>query len=237
MLGKIFRMGSADRNRIALLIFALSADAERQHKHVGASTALYEELTRHTLKTAEASGIPYFLFTEEEQKGNTFGERYTHAIRQIFALGYDGVITIGNDTPSLKAKHLNNAAANLGQGQAVIGPSLDGGFYLLAIPKSGFSEEEFLSVRWNSSAVFSQMQHYLQARFGSLVVLDTLIDLDSQSDISLLLDSNASLSFTLKKVLIRARKKFRLAKAFVLPFIAILGTARILNRGSPVLSI
>ena len=44
MLGKIFRMGSADRNRIALLIFALSADAERQHKHVGPSAALYEEL-------------------------------------------------------------------------------------------------------------------------------------------------------------------------------------------------
>ena len=96
-------MEASGQKHIALLIFALSPEEELQHKCLTQDKRLYNLLNQHTLKLAKSLGVPYFHYTEKEQVGDTFGERYTHAIKKIFSKGFNGVITIGNDTPGLSS--------------------------------------------------------------------------------------------------------------------------------------
>ncbi|MBT8321359.1 MAG: DUF2064 domain-containing protein [Eudoraea sp.] len=230
-------MGSEGRKHIALLIFALSPEAQHQQKNLGGEKGLYELLNQHTLKLAKTLGLPYFHFTEKEQEGKNFGERYTHAIKKIFSMGYDGIITIGNDTPALGNEQLQKAYKNLKTGKSVLGPSLDGGFYLLAIPKAVFSEEAFLSISWNSPQVFRQMQRYLQKRNESLCVLSALGDLDSLSDAVLLLDRYINIPYGIKKVLAKTRPNGEKITTLFASYYSIHGHNRILNRGSPLLPV
>ena len=228
-------MGVDTQKNIALLIFALSPEAEQRQKYIAGKKGLYELLNQHTLKLAKALDIPFFHFTEKEQQGNNFGERYTHAIKQVFSRGYEGIITIGNDTPSLGCAHLQSAYDKLKSGNAVLGPSLDGGFYLLAIPKTMFSEDEFLSIYWNSSSVFRQMQQYLEKKKESLCLLNALGDLDSPSDIPFLLDRCINIPIGIKKILIKSRQKGEKIGNHLVSYISIHRYSRILNRGSPFL--
>ncbi|MDX1313921.1 MAG: DUF2064 domain-containing protein [Eudoraea sp.] len=225
-----------DQKHIALLIFALSPEAELEHKNISGEKALYTLLNEHSLKLAKGMGIPYFHFTERDQEGNTFGERYTHAIKKIFALGYDGVITIGNDSPGLTIRHLQTAYQNLLRGNTVLGPSLDGGFYLLAIPKSIFSAKEFLSIPWKSARVFRQMHGLLNRRNGESLVLDPLCDLDSQADIAYILDSHINIPFGIKMILIESRLLEPIAKTGSVFYTSLQHQVLILNRGSPAIA-
>ena len=72
-----------------------------------ASTFL-KDLNRHTIRQIEHSGLDYFHFTEKEQEGGDFGERFIHAIQSVFNKGYEYIITLGNDTPQLRTKHIRS---------------------------------------------------------------------------------------------------------------------------------
>lgn len=229
-------MGTEEQKRIALLIFALTPEAELQNKSLTGERGLYSLMNQHTLKLAKSLGIPYFHFTEKEQQGNDFGERYTNAVKEIFARGYDGIITIGNDTPGLNSNHLRTAYESLVSGSAVLGPSMDGGFYLLAIPKSSFSEEEFLSVSWKSAHVFRQMQGSISAKNGGLLVLNPLGDLDTRSDIGFVLDQHINIPFGVKKELIKARLNMEKACGAINSYASHKFHSLVLNRGSPALA-
>jgi len=60
------------------------------------------------------------------------------------------VITIGNDTPILKSHHIVEASRQLESKNVVLGPSLDGGFYLLGIHKTHFNREQFIDLPWQN---------------------------------------------------------------------------------------
>ena len=228
-------MGAQGQKQIALLIFALSPEEELQQKSLSGEKGLYALLNQHTLSLAKSLGIPYFHFTEKDQVGNNFGERYTNAIKKVFSQGYDGIITIGNDTPGLSRKHLKNAYSNLLTGKAVLGPSLDGGFYLLAIPKSSFSEQEFLSISWKTAHVFRQMRRCLQIRNEEICLLNSLGDLDVRTDVAIILDHYGKISLSVKKILRKLRLKMQITEgSFLLKYVTRANT-RILNRGSPTL--
>jgi len=228
-------VNSEARKHIALLIFALSPEAEQHQKNLAGEKGLYELLNQHTLKLAKTLGVPYFHFTEKEQEGENFGERYTHAIKKVFSMGYEGVITIGNDTPALRAVHLQSAYYNLQAGNAVMGPSLDGGFYLLAISRSSFSEQAFLSISWKSPFVFRQMQQYLKERNEALCILNALSDLDTQSDVALILDHYINIPYGIKKILTKVRQKGQKKGTRIVSCHSFHTQSRILNRGSPLL--
>lgn len=107
----------------AILIFAQSAERESKLKLFLKSEVLFSELNKHTLSTVEKSGLPYFHFSEKEQNGPTFAERYVNAIQSVYDQGYDTVITIGNDTPQLTTKHLHHTVEKLQECPIVLGPT------------------------------------------------------------------------------------------------------------------
>src|SRR5205807_1266758 len=66
-----------------------------------------------------------------EQRGASFGERLRNALADARGLGYREVVAVPGDVPGLSAAHLRAAFAALGRHPVVLGPSPDGGVYLL----------------------------------------------------------------------------------------------------------
>lgn len=185
----------------AVLVFAYSPLEEMLHKQIPKGDPFFNELTAHTLKTVEKSGLSYFHFTEHEQRGSNFGERFTNAIQAIFDHGFDKVITMGNDTPELKASQIINAAVHLDQQEFVLGQSTDGGFYLMGIHKTQFDADKFLEIPWQTNRTAAAVLHLIKENNTPIVTLESLSDLDCISDVLYFLNSNSKISTELRALL------------------------------------
>lgn len=132
------------------------------------------------------------------QRGACFGERFADSFDAAFArTGDDGqgsqssapgprVIAVGTDTPGLRAHHVTRALALLGRGddrreRVVVGPSPDGGLYLLAADRP--LGALLRRVRWCRSNTLAHLRLELEAAGLSVVLLEPLADLDRPSDL------------------------------------------------------
>ena len=172
----------------AVLVFANSPSAETLHKPIHNAENLYHELTGQVIQTVEKSGLPYFHFTEHEQTGFNFGERFTNAIQAVFDHGFDNVITIGNDSPQLKASHIKSASLHLNKQEFVLGPSTDGGFYLMGIQRTQFNATKFKNLPWQTNRTATTLLGLIQETNPKVVRLETLTDVDCISDLKQLLN-------------------------------------------------
>ena len=190
--------------KTAILVFAQSAIEEIRQKRIAKSLDLFKELNSHIINEVKKTGVPYFLFSEELQKGDSFGERFVNAIQLVYDNGFDNVITIGNDSPQLKSKHLIAAAHALDKGKSVIGPSVDGGFYLLGLNKENFNRGVFMNFSWQRQTLSKEVSKYFKELKIQTERLGYLFDIDSLQDIKLLLKAQfGSLSAIIKGLLTR----------------------------------
>lgn len=67
------------------------------------------------------------------QGDGSLGERLCRATDRAFAAGADAVLMIGADSPTLPAKLMMDALTALASHDAVLGPTRDGGYYLLGL--------------------------------------------------------------------------------------------------------
>jgi len=184
----------------AILVFANSSQEEVKHKAITQGRNLFDVLTANTLKTVEKTGLPYFHFTEEQQIGDTFGERFSHAIQAIYDKGYSQVITIGNDSPMLKASHILEAEKRIKTNQFVLGPSIDGGFYLMGLHKNQFNTKAFQQLPWQTAGLSKQLEHLI-ASSAKAFRLPALLDIDSIADVKSCISYALKISNTLYKIL------------------------------------
>jgi len=180
--------------KTAILIFAQTAITEASRKRLGNAIALFKELNKQTIAIARKANIPYFIFSEREQVGATFGERFTNALTTVYEKGYNQVITIGNDTPHLSVGHILQAQEKLKQTALVIGPSADGGCYLMGLRKSHFNPEQFKSLPWQSSKLGTIISDTLLRKRTNLYLLETLSDIDTLTDLKQILNETSTLS-------------------------------------------
>ncbi|QLG45222.1 TIGR04282 family arsenosugar biosynthesis glycosyltransferase [Costertonia aggregata] len=220
-------------HRTAILIFANSATEDAKQKAIPNTDTLFRELTKHTLREVQKTNIPYFHYTEKEQTGNSFGERFTNAIQSVFDLGFERIITIGNDTPQLKATHLVEAEKALRENKTVLGPSLDGGFYLMGLHKSNFDIDIFKRLPWQRFSLWNRISDVLKNTDCSIHSLPVLSDIDSLSDIQRLNAFRKSISKTLLKILSLLLKGHNNISNFFLQFYFTLTVHRLFNKGSP----
>jgi len=190
-------------------------------------------LNERVLKTVEKSGLDYFHFTEHEQSGNGFGNRFSNAIQRVFKKGYQQVICIGNDTPQLQGAHIRTAVDSLNQGIAINGPSLDGGFYLMGIHASQFDAKCFESLPWQTGKLASsylQLLHNGNVQVGSL---EHLIDLDSLGDVEQLLQGKDQRGL-LVQLILSTLVHTRTIQSYRVREISSISFEIPLNKGSPV---
>ncbi len=67
------------------------------------------------------------------QVGRDLGERLLHCMRHLCADGFERLIVIGADVPHLRDAWLDEAEQQLDTADVVLGPSDDGGYYLVAM--------------------------------------------------------------------------------------------------------
>lgn len=69
------------------------------------------------------------------QQGNDLGERMFNAIVHVLSLGYGSLILTGSDLPLLTPEHISKGFAALKNADIVIGPTSDGGYFLIGMKK------------------------------------------------------------------------------------------------------
>ncbi|MEL6625495.1 MAG: DUF2064 domain-containing protein [Bacteroidota bacterium] len=173
----------------AILFFAREAKEEAFFKAWNAQGSwkvnqkISESLNQHTLRTAEATGLPVIWVDSTLQRGNSFGERLSHAFADVFEMGYQQVIAIGNDCPALTAADISISSELLSQRQLVAGGTQDGGVYLIGLHRDQFASQEFQSLTWETSDLQESLLQYAQLRKLDVQWLEEKTDLDTTSDL------------------------------------------------------
>ena len=65
------------------------------------------------------------------QRGDGLGERLANVFADLFGAGAETVVVVGSDSPALPAEYLAQALDDLSSGRLVLGPTADGGYYLI----------------------------------------------------------------------------------------------------------
>jgi rSAM/selenodomain-associated transferase 1 len=88
------------------------------------------------------------------QHGSGLQAALSGAFEREISRGFDRVVLIGSDNPSLPTAIIEDAAIRLGDYDLVIGPSMDGGYYLIAMsyPHPGLFER----ITWSTSVVYAE---------------------------------------------------------------------------------
>lgn len=98
------------------------------------------------------------------QAEGDLGRRLRRATAAAFARGHSKVILIGGDCPSLDADDLEEANRRLGNGSdVVIGPALDGGYYLLGLRRLAGALLVFEEIPWSTPDVMRATIHRIDA--------------------------------------------------------------------------
>ncbi|MGD2115787.1 MAG: DUF2064 domain-containing protein [Acidobacteriota bacterium] len=118
------------------------------------------------------------------QRGECFGERFAHAFDAAAARSSVPVVAVGTDTPGLREEHVTRAVALLREGgddRVVIGPSPDGGFYLLAANRP--LGDLLTGVRWCRRTTLAHLRRLLHRAGLAVALLEPLADLDQRTDL------------------------------------------------------
>ena len=67
------------------------------------------------------------------QGGEDLGEKMYNALRRVLALGYEAAILTGADLPLMTKTHLESGFAALESAPITLGPTSDGGYYLVGM--------------------------------------------------------------------------------------------------------
>jgi hypothetical protein len=204
-------------NNTAILIFIRDPKHEAEEKvfakHIGfrGNIKLAEKLNQRIVSLGQKSGIPSFVFDSSQQIGHSFGERLTNAFETVFAKGFEKVIAVGNDCLSLNKNTLLKAKDDLQKNELVLGPTHDGGFYLIGVSKKTFNPDTFLNFNWTTQQLTDDFKAFILKNKIATSYFETAFDIDNENDLRFALNRLPRL-FNLRKAIeqILSRTAFKL---------------------------
>ncbi len=116
-----------------------------------------------------------------EQVSGDLGNRIEIAFRSAFAEGAQQVVAIGTDCIELDAELLEQAFTQLRTHDAVIGPALDGGYYLIGLAR--MLPEVFQGIPWSSTHTAAVTRQRLAELQATVHLLPPLRDIDTPQDL------------------------------------------------------
>lgn len=166
---------------------------------VGHSRAveIYRELLAHTHAVAESlpagtctRTVYYGDYIHENDLWNGWakalqpegdlGFRMKEAFREQFVRGADKVVIIGSDCLDLQPRHLEEAFESLNKNDVVLGPSTDGGYYLLGM--THLHEELFDNMPWSQPELMDKTKAAMERKLLRYALLEPLTDIDEWDD-------------------------------------------------------
>jgi rSAM/selenodomain-associated transferase 1 len=133
--------------------------------------------------------------TQQPQRGVGLGDALSSAFESQFDLGFDRVVLIAGDTPTLPPSFFEHACTALERHDATIGPSADGGYYLLGL--RGNHSGLFQGINWSTEVVFEQTLDRASELDLAVSVLPEWYDVDTVADLRRLANELGSLPLSM----------------------------------------
>lgn len=134
------------------------------------------------LFTAGSNSVLLSGFQVHEQRGATFADRLDAATEELARLGYEEIVVVGSDCPSLTSGDIATAFRQLAATRLVLGPDHRGGCYLIAL--RAIDRDLLRGVRWNRNGDYAQLRHRVAP--GEVTSLAVKQDVDTWADVRLL---------------------------------------------------
>lgn len=161
-----------------------------------AACSVYRQLAEHTLSQIPSHWPCHIFYTPLEsepemtswlgtkhcyraQSDGDLGLRLSTASQQAFKEGASSIILLGGDCPGIRRHHLEEAARHLAKNTSVIGPALDGGYWLLGLPRH--CPDAFQGIPWSTPQVLPNTLRILENQNLPPTHLPTLEDVDDHS--------------------------------------------------------
>jgi len=187
----------------ALIIFVRNPELgkvkTRLARTLGNDAALniYKKLLHHTYSIVCKADYDKFIFYADYinendlwengvfkkllQGDGDLGEKMQSAFETVFALGYKKVLIIGSDCYELTSAIISDAFTALDTVDVVIGPSFDGGYYLLG--SNQLLPFLFTNKEWSTSTVCSDTIAGIERCNKTYHLLTCLNDVDEEKDV------------------------------------------------------
>lgn len=118
------------------------------------------------------------------QFGADLGERMHRALGRMLEEGRPSALLVGSDHPTLPRVYLEQAVTALTQADVVLGPSVDGGYYLVGVTRP--QAALFRELTWSTPAVLNETLQRVAAEGLKLALLPPWYDVDTPADLAFL---------------------------------------------------
>jgi rSAM/selenodomain-associated transferase 1 len=130
--------------------------------------------------------------TLNPQKGRDLGERIYNIFDYLLKIkGYGRAAVIGTDSPDLPLEYIKKAFRELegleGGGGLVVGPTKDGGYYLISMDR--LTRVPFEGISWSTEKVLDQTLKKARENGLPVRLLEPWYDVDTVGDLSLVRDN------------------------------------------------
>ena len=135
----------------------------------------------HALIGNDATYIP--------QIGTDLGERLTSATQWAAEQGYTKILLVGSDSPTLPISYISQALTLLDTRDVAIGPSTDGGYYLIGFSVANVTMTVpfvFENIAWSTANVFQQTLARIRSVKATVGLLPPWYDVDTAEDLAFL---------------------------------------------------
>ncbi len=145
------------------------------------------EVADHTIAYTPDKAQPYFEklapngFRLVPQQGADLGERLANALRYHFELGFQRVVIMNSDGPTLPLACLEEAFSELDRADITLGPSHDGGYYLIGMKR--LYPELFQGIAWSTERVIPQTLAACHRLGLTVHQLPEWYDVDTEADL------------------------------------------------------
>lgn len=162
---------------------------------------LYKAFVRDVLRTVQTirhadkylyyagagSSIPFLKglsknFKLKRQMGADLGERMCRAALFCKRKGYEKIIIIGTDCVALTGNNIKKAELALNRHDFVVGPTNDGGYYLIGLKLP--SQSIFANIHWSTDRVLKQTLDNIKKNGSSVRLLGYKDDIDTIEDLN-----------------------------------------------------
>ena len=159
--------------------------------------SIYLLLVKHTRKVTETLPVHRALFYSDHvdtadswsnetyqkylQSGKDLGEKMMHSFEVGFNAGYKSICIIGTDCLELTSEIIEEAFHKLQTHDAVLGPAMDGGYYLLGMNQ--LHSSLFNNKNWSTHTVLPSTLRDFKTLGLKFWQLKTLNDVDEQKDL------------------------------------------------------
>ena len=201
------RIGPERRRGSCLMVFArapvMGQVKTRLAARMGdkAALELYRAFVTDLLRTLDQTGYPIQIhFAPPEaagmmgewlgpeyplipQNSGDLGRKMAAAFHLAFSARYEKSVLIGTDFPDLPADIIHEAFTALDRRPAVIGPSHDGGYFLIGFKREGFLPAAFQGIAWGTADVLDQTARIFEQNQVLLHYVSSWWDIDTYADL------------------------------------------------------